>query len=44
MHTTERYSAQKRNKLHAMPWMKLNYIILKKLDTNVDMIPFTINV
>ena len=46
MHTTERYSAQKRNKLltHAMPWMNLNYIILKKLDTNVDMIPFTINV
>ena len=46
MHTTECYSAQKRNKLltHAMPWMNLNYIILKKLDTNVDMIPFTRNV
>lgn len=46
MHTTECYSAQKRNKLltHAMSWMNLNYIILQKLDTNVDMIPFTWNV
>ena len=43
---TEYYSALKRNKLlmHTTPWMNLNYIILKKLDTNVDMIPFTINV